>query len=343
MIGAEEIRPGIVHHVSQDEILGSVGPRVVASQDGGETWSTLCELPFSQPRRSLSYSPVLRRYARALVYHLLPVDESTLLAIGARQIFCIDRAKGRVRSTEPLVGSHPLAVCTAGQRIYYGVYSVAPGDEESRILCSNDGGASWETAATVPGVRHIHGIFTDPYADALWVTTGDADDESWLLRCTPDFARIEKVLGGSQDRRIVQPVFTEDAIYFGSDSPHLDNQIYRFDRASGDIEAQVSVGNSVFFGTKVADEVFFGTAIEPSWRRHDRRVRLWHRGPRSWKPIWSAARPLALSWLCYPRILFPAGAGDESHVWWSALGTRNDQRMCRLPLEAVHEAAENVP
>lgn len=337
-LAPEEIRPGIVHYVSGEEILGSVGSRIASSRDGGFTWATVCNLPFSEPKRTLARSSLLRRYARAMTYHVVPAGESSLVAIGARRVFSVDRASGEIRSTTPLEGSHPLALCAVDGLVYYGVYDVAQGPKTSRVLCSADGGRSWTTVLSVPGVRHVHGIFHDPFEDAFWVTTGDSDEESWLLRCSRDFSRVERVLGGSQERRIVQPVFTDRAIYFGSDSPHLDNRIHRYDRGSGRVDDQVRVGSSVFFGANVDGEVFFGTAIEPSWRTHQRRVRLWHRGRDGWRSIWSGRRPPALSWLCYPRILFPAGSGDGAHVWWSALGTLHDQRVFRLPLDAVRHA-----
>ena len=46
------------------------------------------------------------------------------------------------------------------------------------VFTSDDHGLNWRVARQIPGVRHIHGVYRDPYAESIWVTTGNDNDES---------------------------------------------------------------------------------------------------------------------------------------------------------------------
>jgi len=123
--------------------------------------------------------------------------------------------------SSPPMGVLPTAVCHREGETYLAEY---PLDEAAtaRVLRSTDFGRSWEPFLELPRVRHAHSVAVDPYEGDLWVTTGDADDESWILRVGDGAGAVEVVGGGSQKWRAVELAFTRDAIVWGMDCAYAD-------------------------------------------------------------------------------------------------------------------------
>src|SRR5699024_7348659 len=102
-------------------------------------------------------------------------------------------------------------------------------------------GTQWEPAWRFEDVRHVHGVFHDPYSSSIWVTTGDTDHESAIWNTGDSFQTLQRVAGGSQQYRAVQLLFTPEYIYWGSDGPDVINHLYRLNRNTGAVETLVSV------------------------------------------------------------------------------------------------------
>jgi hypothetical protein len=171
-------------------------------------------------------------------------------------------------------------------------------------------------------------VYHDPYEDALWVTTGDEDAEVGLQRTRDDFRSLERIAGGSQTLRVVQLLFTPDAVLFGSDAPSEVNHLYRLDRRSGAIRAVQAVGSSVFYGAQAPEICAFGTMVEPSEVNRSREAVVWlsKDGGDSWHPGMAFPK----DWLPprlfqYGQVLFPAGPGDGNTLWLTPYGARPDQ------------------
>jgi hypothetical protein len=93
------------------------------------------------------------------------------------------------------------------------------------------------------------------------MTTGDEPYESALW--TLDDNVPEVVVGGRSIFRIVQPVFTEDDIYFGTDTPGDQCGIYRMSRATLIPQLLRGTSGPTFFGTSVGGQIVFSTVVEP--------------------------------------------------------------------------------
>jgi len=179
------------------------------------------------------------------------------------------RVTGRLPASSGPMGVLPPAFCAADDGLYLGEYPL--GDEPPDVLRSTDGGDSWTTAASLPGVRHVHSVQVDPYTGALWVTTGDADAECQVGRLVD--GRFRPVGGGDQRWRAVELAFTPDAVLWGVDSVYEPtNPIVRLARADvGEpdppLEVLHELSSSVYFATTLAVDgvrwVVFSTAGEP--------------------------------------------------------------------------------
>jgi len=263
------------------------------------------------------------------VHHIAAVGENDLVVVAHRMVYHYDLAAGRwTQPPTPLCGSRPLAVCVTPEgRVYYGEYSGSRQRAPRRVLVSGNAGRAWDVARTLDGIRHIHGVFHDPWTDVLWVTTGDDDHEAGLWCTTDRFATLDQVVGGSQRVRVVQPLFTAEAVYFGSDAPAERNYLQRLDRRSGRVEPVHPVDGPVFYGCQVGGWLFFATVCEPSRVNTGRDVVLWGSPDGE---CWLRVASFAKDWLSprlfqYGQVLFPAGPGDYPWLWLSLLGTEGDQ------------------
>ena len=164
------------------------------------------------------------------------------------------------------------------RRIYWGEYFDNAARDEVHIYASTDAGATWSVAYTFPkgAIRHVHNIVHDPWANCLWVLTGDYGDECRILRAACDFSRVEIVLQGQQQARAVAAIPTEDGLYFSSDTPLESNFIYRLDRQ--ECYATSPLSSSSIYGCRVGSRVFFSTMVEPSEVNRDRQVRVYASG-----------------------------------------------------------------
>ncbi|SFR49292.1 WD40/YVTN/BNR-like repeat-containing protein [Halorubrum sodomense] len=151
--------------------------------------------------------------------NLWPLRDGTLLATVGRRVF---RSGDSGRSWAPVhrlpdssgpMGTLPTSVCLHGGDVYLAEYTL--GDDPARILRSDDDGRTWEIRVETTEVRHFHGVFHDPYRDALWATAGDTDDESAVGRLVDgEFVRVGS---GSQRWRAVGLAFTPTAVLWGMD------------------------------------------------------------------------------------------------------------------------------
>src|SRR5690606_14271866 len=140
------------------------------------TPSIFARLPLSQPESAASCHRILRRFFRQHVYHVRPFRER-LVVMGFGRIWCLDRHSSELLGEPvPIAGSRPLVLCRTDKGLYYGEYGRNPARKPMRVMFSEDG-LRWQVIHELAGVRHIHGIFHDPYTDSLWMTTGDDDGE----------------------------------------------------------------------------------------------------------------------------------------------------------------------
>jgi hypothetical protein len=333
---------GEVLYVGPEQVWLARGRHLLVSRDDGDMWRAAGRLSLG-PTRRLAFSTRLgRRLTRAGIHHVFPEPG---VAFAGRHIFRRDSDAGRdptrtgptFRPVAAVSGSRPLCVAADGVGIYYGEYLRNSDRGPVRVWGSRDEGRTWEPLHTFDRVRHVHGIHYDEWTGALWVTTGDEDDESAIWRTSDGFETVERVTGGSQQLRAVQLLFTADHVYFGSDTPREPNHLYRLRRADGHVERLQAVGSSVFYGCRVGTHLFFSTAAEPSDVNSTQRVEIWQGESGE---VWSRIRcytpdvwPSRL--FQYGQVTFPAGPGDGRRLYFTPRGVRGGGRTVVLALDEI--------
>jgi hypothetical protein len=271
--------------------------------------------------------------ARAHIYHVLPLGGRRLVVFGLRRIFSIDVGPPVVvAEITRLQGSRPLSVAVAGKSIYYGEYRSNPDRTPMRIWHSDDGGERWEAVWEFTNVRHIHAVCHDRFTDTLWATTGDEDEEAGVWVSSDQFSSVGRVAGGSQQLRVVELVFTEDFVYFGSDTPREQNLLCRMARDGSSFERLCAVEGSVFYGRSSNGRLYFSTVCEPSTVNPPNGATLWSSADgRSWSPTVRVQKDIwPLKLFQYDQILFPRGAFESQTVWISFIGTQFDHQSLKL-------------
>lgn len=326
---------GRIIYVDRRRVWLARGTQLLSSSDGGLSWSEHARVPVGWAGRIVASTRLSRRLVRGGIHHFLP--GSSDIAIAGRYVFKRGAEDEPFRPTSRVHGSRPLALATDGQLVCYGEYR--PNLERSAVHVwgSRDQGCTWERLWCFEGVRHIHGVYFDPHCRMFWVTTGDDDQECGIWRSADQFRTLEKVTGGAQRVRAVDLCFTEDHVYFGSDTPLERNFIYRIERRSGEIECLQEVGSSVFFGCRVAGHLFFSTVAEPSSVNRTDRAEIWHSlDGKNWQLLRCQTKDRwPMRAFQYGQILFPGGPGDDEHLFFTPLATVGDQCTCVIPLSEL--------
>lgn len=340
-----ERAPGVVHYVEDRLAYASSGTRILRSVNGGETWEELARLSVPLRARAGANSRMLRRLLRIGVHHLLPCSDDALVVLGFGRVFRVEAETGRVQDVTAIHGGRPLNLERFGTALYYGEYRPNPERSPVSVWRGRDGARTWEAAWTFEGIRHVHGVFADPWSGDIWLTTGDEDAESGLWVTRDDFSTLERVLGGTQQWRVVQIVFTYEHIYFGSDTPRERNHIYRMDRSGENVTPLVEVEGSVFHGIRRGDRLLFSTACEPS-RVNTRRVaEVWMS---TQEAGWCRIAHFEKDWLPmklfqYGQVLFPAGTGESGYLWLTPFATRGDQLSLKIRHDDPASASSSEP
>lgn len=248
--GGHDLRPGRLNVGGATRIGGVRDGRLycthghtVSVWTPSDGFRSLGTLPFpdrgpsSVPYRLLN-GPLAKRFLRPVVgawttTNLWPLGDSTLLATVGRQLFRSGddgRSWTAVRRLPPSsgpMGVLPTSVCRHGGALYLAEYTL--GDGPARVLRSVDDGRSWATYVETTAVRHFHGVFDDPYRDALWATSGDTDDESAVGRI--EDGRFVRAGSGNQRWRAVGLAFTPGSVLWGMDCSYAaDHELLRFRR-----------------------------------------------------------------------------------------------------------------
>ena len=171
----------------------------------------------------------------------------------------------------------------------------------------------------------------DPWANCLWVLTGDYGDECRILRASCDFKDVEVVLQGNQQARAVALVPAEDGLYFSSDTPLEANFVYRLDRA-GALTRLASLSSSSIYGCRVQNRVFFSTMVEPSEVNRDRRVRIYGGGSaEDWRPLLAWKKDLwPMRSFQYGNAFLPDGDNTTKFLAVTTIAVQSDDMATSL-------------
>ncbi len=153
------------------------------------------------------------------------------------------------------VMSHGIMAGIAGE-FFFGEYFNNPDRIGVAIYKYDSSEKKWVIPYKfTPGlIRHVHAIQTDPFSGKLWICTGDEGIEPMIGWSDDGFKTINPIGQGSQKWRACQLVFTESAIYWGTDTGSIDLAgIYRWDKETMELTQLINTEGAIFYSTMLAD------------------------------------------------------------------------------------------
>jgi hypothetical protein len=143
------------------------------------------------------------------------------------------------------------------KRLLLGEYGQNANREAVAIWGSADAGRSWSVVHEFPAgsVKHVHGVYRDPFSDSLWIPTGDFEGECFLYRTDADFACMTRYGDGTQVWRTVALLFAPDRISWIMDSQLQTSHLMHLDRQSGTLTRGRSFPGPVWYVKQLQDDV----------------------------------------------------------------------------------------
>jgi len=329
---------GRILYVDRNTVWLAQGRYLLRSTDGGQNWDHWSVLLFQELRDLLVVHRIGQRLGRVGFHHLAVIGPELSVIVAHRHIFKMQPGVKRLERLAPLVGNRPLTLCAADGIVCYGEYRRNADRSPVHVWAASfDDLGIWEPIWRFEGIRHIHGIFFDTYSKSFWVTTGDNDNESGIWVTRDHFRTLDQVVGGTQQLRAIQLLFSDKYVYFGSDTPNEINHIYRLEPLSGHVEPLTAVGGSIFYGCKVDGCFFFSTAVEPSEVNRSRYVEVWGSADGiTWQIVHNFYKDRwPFKYFQYGQVTFPSGPGDGRNLWCTPMATTNDQKILKVEVASL--------
>ncbi len=275
-IKALRIVSGIqVHYADGKQCIGSKNLDLVESPDQGTTWRVFCRLPAPIHKLLLLKLPLYSRLVRSGIHAILPIkpaNDPGYIVVAEGRIYRVSSNGEQAKCIFKIRnGRRPLrrGLCVIGNTIimgeYWGnknrepvdIYSIHVDDRRvegcriERLYQFNNN-----------TIRHVHAIQQDPFSNRLWISTGDDDPECMIGLLDKETGKIEVVGMGSQKWRALSFAFRPQTVYWGTDNPLGENQIWCLDRLTGLIKMVGEVTGPVYYNTCLERYIVFGTTME---------------------------------------------------------------------------------
>lgn len=282
-----------------------------------------------------------QRLGRFMVYNAIPLSDGTLFVTFDKQIGVLSNG-----NYQPLNGiSRPFRVlrsaCAMGRdgAVYFGEYldNAERGPMSVYRYLPGSNGATVVHTFAAGEVRHVHGVYLDPYTDSLWCVTGDGPSESRITRTFDYFDTLETVGEGDESWRTVSLLFASDSVTYASDAEFRENFIYRLDRVTGERKVLGEIDGPVYYSQAVGDDLFFAVTAElcPSQRLPN--ASLWRvtqdgKVEREYVVAKDLIHNLTVARVFMPGTMhFPAGPPPINETFIHGVGLRGiDNRTMRL-------------
>lgn len=314
------------------------GSVLLGRDDGGishynptsKTVKSIVASPYGIGKRLISFNHLSARLFRMVPRCFLRLSSGSLLWVAGKSLWRYDPARGYSVSTYNFkVGSGPLFLAQSPDgKIFFGDYIATRDRQPSHVRVSCDDGQTWQILYRFPmsRIRHVHGVFWDPFAGCIVLTTGDADHEAgiWILD-----GDVPKVLAGGRSLyRVVQPVFTADSIIFGTDTPGEDCAIYKMSRNNCRVELLHPTRGPVFFGAAFDKYFAFTTVVEPGHLEQSAALYVGDTLGKFKEVLVLPKDRYNMQLFQYGQIYLPANESKSDQLWFTACATKNDHHLC---------------
>jgi hypothetical protein len=277
----ERIVPNLrLHTIINGCLIASRGYRIYKSNDNGETWGVCNRLPVHYYKEFLSKNRLISRLLRLGISQIRQIFEDKLLICCDRGMFLSDLSFSYFQRTDVPARFFQLldnSICVTPEYVYYGEYIPNPRRTEVNVFRTKDG-VHWEIAYSFlkKTIRHIHVLQYDTFSNKIWFSTGDADAECMLGFADLDFSSVSIIGENSQKWRCLEFIFTEDRVYWGTDTPLVQNELLSY-RKDGRVETIANFDGPIYNLRRIGNIGYIiVTATERGEGEWDSKAHVWH-------------------------------------------------------------------
>jgi hypothetical protein len=330
-----ELRGYTVEWAGDGNIFLSRRNVLYQSRDLKPPFAKVAMIPAPAWKQMVSGVRLGQRLLRFMVTNVVPLSNGELFVT-------FDRSVGVVRNGRyvDLAGlARPCRVlrsaCAIDHHgdIYFGEYVMNEQRTPIRVYRYRPGSEALDTVHTFPAgsIKHVHGIYFDKFAGALYCLTGDDERECRMLRTKDGFATLHTVGEGDETWRAVSMLFDETAMFYGMDAEFRSNHIYKLDRQTGMRTSLAEVNGTVYYSKRVGHDLFFTTTAENGSDLRARSAAIWNVSAdgqcievaKFQKDVWHGTL------FKFGTIHFPYGSTHNDGLYFSVLGVREDnQTFC---------------
>jgi hypothetical protein len=277
-----------------------------------------------------------QRLFRFMVTNVIPLDNGEIFLTFDKSVGVI--RDGSYRELERM--ARPCRVlrsaCAVDQNgeIYFGEYLANDERGPMRVYRYRPGSNEVDVPYFFPAgsIKHVHGIYVDPYTSSLICLTGDDEGECRMLKTSDGFQTVEVIGEGDETWRAVSMLFDERAMYYGMDAEFRSNHIYRIDRATGERTSLGDVNGTVFYSKRLGDDLFFATTAENAPSQTENVAAIWHVSPdlklselvKFQKDQWHGTL------FMFGTIHFPYANNLADELYFSLVGVKEDNQTFKI-------------
>lgn len=140
--------------------------------------------------------------------------------------------------------------------LYFGEYGANGLRGPVPVWGSYDDGRSWDVVYNFPAksIKHVHGVYADPYSDSLWIPTGDFAGECFVFEVPGgNFSAIRAHGDGRQIWRPVGLFFEPERLVWAMDSQLETSYLEIFDRTTGQLTQGRDFPGPVWYSKRFTD------------------------------------------------------------------------------------------
>lgn len=311
------------------------------TSEAGKPLRLVGEVPAPLWQRFAARVRLGQRLTRFMFYNVIPLDAGRCFVTFNRDVGIIDREgfreiEGLARPFRVLRGA--CAAADSGA-VYVGEYLYNEARQPIHIYRCLPGERQAEIAHTFAAgeVRHVHGVYRDPFTRSIWCLTGDHPHEARILRTDDEFKTLETFGTGDETWRAVSLQFTRDAIFYATDAEFQQNVIYRVDRATGERTVCGEIDGPVYYSHAIGDDLFFAVTAELCPSQTEPAASLWRvTAGGEFECVYRVDKDLGrrrqLTMLFMPGTMhFPGGPGTGTDTFFQGVSLHGiDNRTLRL-------------
>ncbi len=287
-------------------------------------------------KTAVSHFRPAQRLLRFLVTNVIPLTNGDIFVTFDKSAGIVRNGKylelkGLIRPCRVLRSA--CAVDSSGN-VFFGEYLANDERGEMRVYKYVPGKDIVTVVYSFPpnSIKHIHGIYFDPFTGSIFCLTGDDESECRIIRSHDEFKTFDIVGEGDETWRAVSLLFDDKSIFFGMDAEFRSNHIYRLDRVTNERTSLGEVSGTVFYSKQIGADLFFATTAENAPSQTENVAALWNADAdgnltevtRFKKDRWHPTL------FMFGTIHFPYANHFEDTLYFSLVGVEQDNRTFRI-------------